>query len=167
MLEWTAAARSALGCVLLLGLPCLAHSAPPITVSVQVTDDGSHPSLEFVLESHAERELRLPGELLPWRSSRYTTLVLLDPRGGGRLLEDRYAVLPGVTGGEVVTIAAKGSIRGRVSLSERYPELTSLRAETDVVVFWSYQPAVLGPPDDRKALAIPRVAGALILRRFE
>ena len=157
-LRW-ALASAALGLVALSGPAwCDETASPPLTVTAHIVGENGRLFLEFEVTSRRDAPMSLAGELLPWRSPGYTLVMAIDPRDG-RLLEDSYAVLPGIVGGETVSLLPRATLKGRIDLQKRYPDLKKRLAESDMLALWSHRAALM----DQRPVAT--VAGVLVLSR--
>ncbi len=134
------------------------REAAPLTVSARLLRENDRPFLEFTLTSHQDTNLLLAAELVPWRNAAYSLVMLVDPTHGGRALNDSHAVLPGILG-ETTTLGPRAKLVGRIDLYKRFPELKDRLEATEILVIWSFRPALPEYP------ATPRVSGLLVLEK--
>jgi hypothetical protein len=132
-----------------------ADEPSPVNVSAKILELRNQAFLEFEIQSRVGHSIQVPAELMPWRSPGYTLVMAIDTRG--ERLNDAYAVLPGIVGVPTLDLLPGQAMRGRINLDERFPDLRSRLSNQDILILWSYKPALLN------AEGGARLAGALVM----
>ncbi|HJW92175.1 MAG TPA: hypothetical protein VJ901_01025, partial [Thermoanaerobaculia bacterium] len=77
--------------------------------------------------------------MLPWK--RYGMLLIAaEDRSTGDILEQFRPVDDPTS--ETIVLPAGASLRGEIDLVDRFPTLPAKLKDVDIVLFWSYKPAL-------------------------
>jgi hypothetical protein len=155
---------AALALVLIVYFQGSARSAevPKLNVSVQSTVNNPL-ILQIRLILQGDHPVRFARSLLPWESSRSLILAAAELPGGRTIpLSPAFFDDPGPAD---TSLEPGRAMSGTVNLRERFPELTGRLAESDVIIFWSYQLSGVTTAADREAWSSERTGGWVLLKR--
>jgi hypothetical protein len=132
---------------------------PPLRVSAQYVPEGR--LLRMTATNDTQEPIYINEVWLPWGHLYTMTLVAVfaaDPISRGRTIE--RILMESNPVGSSVTIRPGESRVGDVRLDQQFPDLKSVLARTEVILFWSYVPR--SSPGAREG---PRTGGWLLLPR--
>jgi hypothetical protein len=109
----------------------------PVAVEAALSLEEKY-ALDVVITNKSKRSITVYAHDLPWRSGKSTTLVLVkrDPFAG-TLLRRLNPINDGTP--EQAVLEPNASCRGRVFLTEYFPDLPTANRSSDIMVFWSWQ----------------------------
>ncbi len=104
---------------------------------------GAERTIEISLTNKASKSFECFEASLPWRYAHCLTLVLVGqdhrrtqlPYAGPKLIDDPSAA--------VVQVQTNETLKGTISLKERFPDIDQAINEHGIDVFWAYQPKSL------------------------
>jgi hypothetical protein len=107
-----------------------------VTISCQMTSDCR---ALLRLTNSSARSIELYKAMLPWK--RYGMLLIAaEDRSTGDILEQFRPVDDPTS--ETIVLPAGASLRGEIDLVDRFPTLPAKLKDVDIVLFWSYKPAL-------------------------
>lgn len=119
----------------------VSESGHPIDTRVNIIPTTKGYQLHIRLTSNMERPIQLYHHTLPWSMCHGIELAIIETGYGGNVLESLEPLVD--PGGLVVSLSPGETLTGEVNLSALYPSLKAALRQTDVVVFWNYQPQLV------------------------
>lgn len=152
------------GASLIAALSC-AHAFPvnrDIPIALQVTSSARRlirPTLEIAISNSRATSIKLYSADLPWATRHSLLLVAMtNDSQQSRIDEALYVDDPGPG---YTVIGPKDTKTGSIDLTRRFPDLSKVRRESEVIIFWSYQAKLVTGEQTR------RVSGAVVLPKLE
>jgi hypothetical protein len=121
--------------------------------AVKVSDQQWDLRVELVL--HGNDTIRMMDTDLPWgfRDNLLLVPVVLDKER--TKLQEVYYIDDPI--GNLITVEPGDRLSGTIYLFNRFPDITKVTKEHDVLLFWSYELQPIDGP------ALPRASGAIVI----